>query len=40
MKARFHDGDVWRNELKHLLLPLLDDSDVVVVEDGAGEIRW
>jgi NIPSNAP len=40
MKARFHDGDVWRNELKHLLLPLLDDCDVVVVEDAAGEIHW
>ncbi len=40
MKARFHDGDLWTNELKHLLVPMLDNYDVVVVEDADGVIRW
>lgn len=40
MKARFHDGELWANELKHLLMPMLDTYDVVVVEDADAVIRW
>jgi NIPSNAP len=40
MKAKFHDGELWRNELKPVLLPMLDNVNVVVVEDADGVIRW
>ena len=40
MKATFHDGVLWTNELKPVLLPMLDNYDVIVVEDADGVIRW
>jgi hypothetical protein len=40
IKARFHDCDAWANDLKRLLLPMLDNYDVIVVEDADGVIRW
>ncbi|HEY0876116.1 MAG TPA: NIPSNAP family protein [Vicinamibacterales bacterium] len=32
MKARFYESDLWKQELEHVLMPLLDRYDVVVVE--------
>ena len=29
MKARFHEGDLWKNRLEALLMLMLDKSDVV-----------
>src|SRR5262245_23569143 len=40
IKARFRDGEPWTNELKHLVLAMLDNYDVVVVEDAEDVIRW
>lgn len=40
MKARFHGGELWTNELKHLLATMLDTYDVVAVEDAETVIRW
>ncbi|MGB9195902.1 MAG: NIPSNAP family protein [Terriglobales bacterium] len=39
MKARFYDGDLWKSELENLLMPMLEEYDVVLVEDE-GRIQW
>lgn len=33
VKARFHEGALWRDELEAALMPMLDTYDVVVVDD-------
>jgi NIPSNAP len=38
MKARFYEGHLWKTELEHVLLPMLEKYDVVVVEDADGLI--
>jgi hypothetical protein len=40
LKAKFYEGQLWKTELEHVLLPMLDKYDVVVVEDPEGLIRW
>jgi NIPSNAP len=40
MKAQFYEGPLFKNELGHVLLPMLDKYDVVVVEDTEGLIHW
>ena len=40
MKARFYDGELWKRELEHVLLPMLEKCEVVVVEDSEGLVRW
>lgn len=40
MKARFYEGELWKNELENVLMPMLDKYDAVVVEDAEGLIRW
>lgn len=40
MKAAFYDGALWKEELEHLLMPMLDKYEAVVVEDPGGLIRW
>jgi hypothetical protein len=40
MKARFYEGQLWKDELESLLLPMLDKYDVVLVDDADGLIRW
>lgn len=32
MKARFYDGELWKDELESILMPMLEKYDVVVVE--------
>ena len=32
MKARFYDGDLWKQELENVLMPMLERYHVVVVE--------
>ena len=32
MKAKFYEGALWKTELEHVLMPMLDRYDVVVVE--------
>jgi hypothetical protein len=41
MKARFYEGELWKKELEHVMLPMLDKFDVVLVEakDGLGGWR-
>ena len=40
MKAQFYEGTLWKSELENLLLPMLEEYDVVLVEDVNGLIRW
>ena len=40
MKARFYEGDLWKKELEHVLMPMIEKYDVVLVEDPRGLIRW
>lgn len=40
LKARFYEGQLWRNELESVLMPMLDHYQVVTVEDVEGVVRW
>jgi len=40
MKAQFYEGELWKNELENLLMPMLEKYDVVLVEDSEGLIHW
>ena len=40
MKAKFYEGELWKNELANLVMPMLEKYEVVVVEDTEGMIRW
>ena len=40
MKARFYEGELWRNELESMVMPMLEKYDVVVVEDAQGLVHW
>jgi NIPSNAP len=40
MKASFYEGDLWKNELEHVLMPMLERYEAVLVEDAEGLIRW
>jgi len=40
MKAKFYEGELWKNELENVLMPMLEKYDVVLVDDPAGLIRW
>ena len=39
MKTKFYDGELWKQELENLLLPMLEKYEVVV-EDREGLIHW
>jgi hypothetical protein len=40
MKAKFYEGELWKNELESLVMPMLETYEVVVVDDPDGQIRW
>ena len=40
MKAKFYDGELWKNELESIMMPMLEKYDVVLVDDPEGLIRW
>jgi hypothetical protein len=40
MKAKFYEGELWKNELENVLMPMLEKYEVVVVEDAEGLVRW
>jgi NIPSNAP len=40
MKAKFYEGELWKRELEHVLMPMLDKYEVVLVEDSQGLVRW
>ena len=40
MKAKFYEGKLWKEELEHVLMPMIERYDVVLIEDLEGKIRW
>ena len=40
MKAKFYEGELWKRELEHVLMPMLDRYEVILVDDPEGQIRW
>jgi hypothetical protein len=40
MKAKFYEGELWKRELEHVLMPMIEKYDVVLVEDNGGLIHW
>ena len=40
MKAKFYEGELWKNELENLLMPMLEKYEAVVVDDPTGLVRW
>lgn len=40
MKAKFYEGDLWKNELESVLMPMIEKYDVVLVDDADGRISW
>jgi hypothetical protein len=40
LKARFYEGQLWKEELEGVLMPMLERYDVVVVDDADKRICW
>jgi NIPSNAP protein len=40
MKDRFYEGELWKRELEHRLLPMLEKYDVVLVEADENLGGW
>jgi hypothetical protein len=40
MKAQFYEGELWKNELENVLMPMIEKYDVVLVEDPQTLICW
>jgi hypothetical protein len=40
MKAKFYEGALWKRELENVLMPMIDNYEVVLVEDPEGLIAW
>ena len=40
MKAKFYDGELWKSELEHVLMPMLEKYEVCLVEDPDGLVQW
>jgi hypothetical protein len=40
MKAKFYEGELWKQELEGTLMPMLDKYEVTVVDDPDNLIRW
>jgi NIPSNAP len=40
MKAKFYEGELWKNELENVLMPMLEKYEIVLVDDPEGLIRW
>ena len=40
MKAKFYEGELWKRELEHVLMPMIEKYEVVLVDDREGLIEW
>jgi hypothetical protein len=40
MKEKFYEGELWKRELESVLLPMLEEYEVVVVEDSEDLVHW
>ena len=40
MKAKFYEGELWKQELENVVMPMIEKYDVTLVEDTKGLIQW
>lgn len=40
MKAKFYEGELWKNELEQILMPMLEKYEAVLVDDPDELVRW
>ena len=40
MKAKFYEGELWKQELESILMPMLEKYYVVIVEDSENLVHW
>ncbi len=40
MKAQFYEGELWKQELEQVVMPMLEKYEVTLVDDPAGLIQW
>jgi hypothetical protein len=40
LKAQFYEGQLWKQELEPVVMPMLERYDVTLVDDPGGLIRW
>jgi hypothetical protein len=40
LKARFYEGELWKNELEKVLMPMLEKYEAVLVEDTDCLVHW
>jgi hypothetical protein len=40
MKAKFYEGELWKQELEQVLMPMLEKYDATLVDDPEGLIQW
>jgi hypothetical protein len=40
MKAKFYEGELWKRELENVLMPMIENYEVVLVDDLKNLVRW
>jgi hypothetical protein len=40
MKAKFYEVDLWKRELKQILMPMLEKYEAVLANDPENLIHW
>jgi hypothetical protein len=40
MKAQFYEGELWKQELEQVVMPMLERYEVTLVDDPGGLIQW
>jgi hypothetical protein len=40
MKAAFYEGELWKNELEAIAMPMLESYDVHITETGPGFVTF
>jgi len=40
MKSKFYEGELWKAELENVLMPMIENYNVVLVDDPDGLIHW
>ena len=40
MKAKFYEGELWKQELEKVVMPMIEKYDVTLVDDPKGLIHW
>jgi hypothetical protein len=36
MKSTFYNGELWKDELEHVMLPMIEKYEAVLIEDSLG----